>query len=1009
MTIEYTPLSDATLMGQVAGIRPGDDLDEALEAITGSLAGYDHAEEYDSINLWEQNMLSREGRTLRQADIEFDPNFCLGGETQVITRQGVRRLGEMAGENVELWTAEGWRKGEIASFGQQRLRKLSFVAASWIEGGPDSLGRVNPPKWKRCSTEFRVEVRATAEHLWELVDGSETRDLKPGDIVRGEVIGAPEDTARFDAGWIHGMVFADGSRCNAKRTPRSRSYEIRLCGAKAAHLWRFEQSPLLVSVRRPAHSAPDPMVYLNTGVPLKKMPGPDYDADYMRGFVEGWLAGDGSGSATPGAVRLATQDEGALAWLQAHAAQAGWYLTGYARSRAAEVTFPGGVRYTPQHDMFSFSLTRSVRAWKLVEAVDDGLEQVYCATVPGVHRFTLASGLYTGNCSVVIDAVNDRLEINSVTATSGTDTDTAASDGATRLLAQVWEDNELDNLYHEWHRNALRDGDAYLVVWPSQFADVVDMQSERGDDIDAQDAAVSAGVNITYVDPRMGRMFYDPENPRVKRFFAQMWRVTLAGEKKPRVRMNLFYPDRIEKWISGPGDQQKTAKEFLPYLDPDEDGDNDYPGSGSDPDSDAAPAAAWPMVNPYGQIPVFHLRTGHDYGLPEHRNAFGPQDAVSKLSEMLMVTVEFNGFPQRYAIQEADSFGTQSIREDPLAADSPQTWDHDFTETALSTTSVVAGAISNETGANYESNPGGMMLLKGFKEVSQFQVANPGAFLDPIREYILFISCTTSTPLWKFQGMGGTTPSGEMLKIAEMPLVKKVRDRMRMFGTTWRQALEFALLILGVTGGVKVGWADPTTGDLMETWLLVEKKVALGVPRDVALMQAGVSESEAAEWSKTYDDVFALAAMQQARALRERAEAELMRQQATAAKIANGIPQRQAFIEDGYSGSDVDAWLADREEEMGLGRKIALLQQLGQAIQSIGTGVSLGILDAPAANEIVARVMNELVPAVPLDVLDLAEETPDAVLPEPAMPPGVMFAGEPPMPPGQSAELVVGG
>lgn len=617
-------------------------------------------------------------------------------------------------------------------------------------------------------------------------------------------------------------------------------------------------------------------------------------------------------------------------------------------------------------------------------------------------------------CSVCIDAVNDRLEINSVTATSGADTDTAASDAVTRQIATIWEDNELDNLYHEWHRKALRDGDAYLVVWPSQFADVIDMQSEPGDDVDAQDVAVAAGVNITYVDPRVGRMFYDPENPRIKRFFAQMWQVTLAGEKKPRVRMNLFYADRIEKWISGPGDRQKTAKEFTPFLDPDQDNDNDYPGSGSDPDDDPAPAATWPMANPYGQIPVFHLRTSHDYGMPEHRNAFAAQDAVSKLSEMLMVTVEFNGFPQRYALQEADSFGTQSIREDPLADQSPQTWDHDFTETALSTTSVVSGAISNETGSNYESNPGAMQIFKGFKEVSQFQVANPGAFLDPIREYILFISCTTSTPLWKFQGMGGSTPSGEMLKIAEMPLVKKVRDRMRLFGTTWRQVMEFALLILGVDGHVKVGWADPATGDLMETWLLVKQKIELGVPRDVALMQAGVSETEAAEWSKTYDDVFAEAAQQQGRALQFRAQADLMQQQALAAKIANGIPQRQAFLEAGYSEADVDGWLSDREEELGLGRKIALLKDLGMAIQSIGTGVSLGVLDADAANDVIAAILVDLVPSVPAEVLDLDDDDTDDTTLEELPPPigmpvqmaplGVMTSDEPPLPPGQGTD-----
>src|SRR5207245_1963593 len=125
---------------------------------------------------------------------------------------------------------------------------------------------------------------------------------------------------------------------------------------------------------------------------------------------------------------------------------------------------------------------------------------------------------------------------------------------------------------------------------------------------------------------------------------------------------------------------QAKPADFEPYSDPDDDGDNDYPGSGRDSDADEVLGPQWPMPNPYGQIPAFHLRTDLDYGKPVHRNAFALQDAISKLIEMQMVTVEFSGYPQRYAIQEADSLGNQSIREDPLADNSPASWDHDFSE-----------------------------------------------------------------------------------------------------------------------------------------------------------------------------------------------------------------------------------------------------------------------------------------------------------------------------------------
>lgn len=595
-------------------------------------------------------------------------------------------------------------------------------------------------------------------------------------------------------------------------------------------------------------------------------------------------------------------------------------------------------------------------------------------------------------CSPVIDAVNDRLLISSVTATAGADTDTASSDAATKLVTQVWDANELDTRYRSWNRKALRDGDAYIIVWPDQDPEPGD---ELSNDRDVTGAGLGTtlpgGVNITYANPRKCRMFYDPENPRRKLFFAQMWEFTVAGEKKPRIRMNLFYPDRIEKWMSGPGDRQKIAREFEPYLDPDLDNDNDYPGSGADPDNDPAPTAQWPMPNPYGRVPVFHLRTAYEYGDPEHKNAFAPQDALSRLIEMMMVVVEFNGYPQRYALQEADSLGTQSIREDPLAEHSPADHDHDLME-GFSTTAITAGAISNETGSNYEANPGAMQVYKGFKEVGAFSTAVPQAFLEPMREFALLISASTSTPIWKFQGLGGQTPSGEALKIAEMPLVQKVSDRMAMFGGTWRDVCEFALVVLGYSATVAVQWANPATSDLAEVWELVKLKIELGVPRDVALMQAGVSEAEAQEWAKTYADVFAEAEYQQGRARMYIAQADLLTQQAVAAKIANGVPQDVALIESGYSEADVRGWFADREQELSLGRKIQMFGQITQGLQQLGMAVGTDIISLESANAIVAELFSDLLPDIP--------EAMFAVDPEEQAPPALPGGPQPPFPQG---------
>lgn len=544
---------------------------------------------------------------------------------------------------------------------------------------------------------------------------------------------------------------------------------------------------------------------------------------------------------------------------------------------------------------------------------------------------------YTPNfSSVVIDAVNNRLLINAVTATAGAAEDTAASDTATAALATIIKDNELGSRYRSWNRNACRDGDAYMVVWPKEQQGTA-AHTELSNDIDTTDGlGLLPGVNITYVDPRGARMFYDPENPREKMFFAYMWEMTLAGEKQPRIRINLMYPDRIEKWISPPGNGEKTAKQYQPFLDPDDDADNDYPGAGGDDDDDPAPAGAWPLPNPYGEVPAFHLRTDYEYGKPVHRNAFALQDEISRMSEMLDVTVEFTGFPQRYAIQEADSLGTQSIREDPLAEHSPADWDRDISASPLNETSIASGAISNETGSNYESNPGALQVYKNFKEVGSFATATPTTYLDPLKWEVGSIATTTGTPMWKFQGIGGNPPSGEALKIMEAPAVQLAEDLMQILSGGWEPMYEFALRIIGITAKVKLSWANPATSDLSATWELVKLMIELGVPRDVAFMKAGVTEAEAQEWAKTYDDVFALAAYQQGRALALRSQADLFQQQAIAAKIANGVPQRVALIEGGNAEADVDAWLAERAEELTLTRKVALLKDLGSAMQSIG-------------------------------------------------------------------------
>lgn len=256
-----------------------------------------------------------------------------------------------------------------------------------------------------------VEVRATTTHRWPLVDGTETADLMVGDFVKGISVGSITDQGELDKGFVHGIVFGDGSESRSTRA--GRVFSLGLFGLKdEAHLPRirkFTDSGVAysgtkvrgISVRRisePVATGANQVmrreVRIITDIPMKAFPPIDASPDYVRGFVEGWLAADGTRSDGPHSVHLDSQHPEARDWLDRYAAFGGWILNGDVSSKVLETNL--GKRKNPIH---KFTLTRNPQtAWKVVSIeAGDAPEPVYCASVPSMGFFALASGAYTGN------------------------------------------------------------------------------------------------------------------------------------------------------------------------------------------------------------------------------------------------------------------------------------------------------------------------------------------------------------------------------------------------------------------------------------------------------------------------------------------------------------------------------------------------------------------------------------------------------------------------------------
>lgn len=368
---------------------------------------------------------------------------------------------------------------------------------------------------------------------------------------------------------------------------------------------------------------------------------------------------------------------------------------------------------------------------------------------------------------IVVESRLNRMEISSITTEDGS---------ADNIISDIWNHNQLDQEIQDALEAALVYGDSYLIGW-------------EGED----------GFDVFYNDPMSTRIIYEVENPRKKKFAIKRW---MDGE---RLRVNIYTPEAIEKYISkGAPTSNMRDGDFEQFLD-DEDG-------------------VWPTPNPTGEIPVFHLRTARQYGEPEHRQAYGPQNSINKLLTTQISSIDFVTAPQRYFLQ------------DPAATDgvNPQ---NDF-----------AGVHDSDDDpvSNLKAGPGGVWNLSGIKSVGQFDAPSPDIFISPFKTYVEAMSTLTSTPMHAFNV--GALPSGESLRAAEAPLNKRVASLELLFGGAIADLHEFALSFYGVNAKVLVSWAPAATYDDSDIWETAKRKTDAGVPVRQALMEAGYTDEQVRNW-----------------------------------------------------------------------------------------------------------------------------------------------------------------
>ncbi|MBL8125914.1 MAG: phage portal protein [Blastocatellia bacterium] len=365
-------------------------------------------------------------------------------------------------------------------------------------------------------------------------------------------------------------------------------------------------------------------------------------------------------------------------------------------------------------------------------------------------------------CPAVCDAIKDKLKI------TGFGVRSEERDRSRTLSAdvnEIWRANRMAIRAGEVHKEALKNGDAYVIVWP------------------AADGAVQIFPNSV----ETCTVGYDEEMPGRVKWAAKYWRT-----RDKRTRLNLFFPDRIEKFISKDAQDGflPNAESFTPTV---ESARSIASKNAEERDESRT------LNNPFGVVPVFHFANNADIGsfdVSELEPAIPVQDGLNKAVLDMLVAMEVCAYRQRWAAGIEIQYDKDGNAAAPFKAGIDHLW------------------LAEDPDAKF----------------GDFAAADLEQFLKVKDGFRIDIASVTGTPLYYLMPQVRGFPSGESLRKAETRFVAKVRDRQEQFGTVWEDVMTFALRIAGhANAAVTTEWepASPLTEREMLENLKLRRELGL--------------------------------------------------------------------------------------------------------------------------------------------------------------------------------------
>jgi DNA primase len=315
---------------------------------------------------------------------------CLAAETRLLTPDGPRAIGELAGQSVTLMTENGvWVEAPIRDFGVQVLHKITLRR----NGRHKVLHATDGHRWflRRGPGGTKGVERLTSQ----LKAGDRLAVTFPRSRVRLGIVASPYGIAR-------GITFGDGDRAN-------KGSVANLFTGKDTELLKW--FPLSDSYQREDRiTITDLPAYFTD-----ELPSLEENPSYLYGWLAGYFAADGC-VADDGDSILSSADPANLEYVRNLCSRLGIGTYGIASQERIGIdgkpSLIHDVRLMTSDLSAEFFLLSAHRmrfeanpkaylrrGWE-VESVEETnrVEPVYCAVVEGTHSFVLEDNILTGNC-----------------------------------------------------------------------------------------------------------------------------------------------------------------------------------------------------------------------------------------------------------------------------------------------------------------------------------------------------------------------------------------------------------------------------------------------------------------------------------------------------------------------------------------------------------------------------------------------------------------------------------